>query len=111
MKSRLRAAAEGDFVIALYNPRSRARRSQLERALAIVGRHRPAQTPVVVATNLGRVGERVTIVPLHDLDTTRVDMRTLVMIGSSQSKSIVRGDGRTFAYTPRGYAAKRKSSR
>jgi cobalt-precorrin 5A hydrolase/precorrin-3B C17-methyltransferase len=107
IENRLGAAAQGDFVIALYNPRSRRRRDRLERALAILGRHRPPQTPVVVAANLGRQGESVTIVPLRDFDPAAADMLTLIMVGSSQSRAIVRGDGRTFAYTPRGYAHKR----
>ncbi len=71
IESRLSAAAEGDFVIALYNPRSRERRDQLERAMAIVSRHRPPATPVVVAANLGRNGEQVTIVSLRDFDCDR----------------------------------------
>src|SRR3989337_2380798 len=52
IEKRVRAAAEGDFVIAFYNPRSAKRRDQLERAMAILSRHRPADTPVVIATNL-----------------------------------------------------------
>ncbi len=108
IERRLAAAAEGDFVIALYNPRSRERRDQLERAMAIVSRHRPPATPVVVASNLGRPGETVTVVSMKEFDCGRVDMLTVVMVGSSQSTTITRGDGRTVAYTPRGYAAKRK---
>jgi cobalt-precorrin 5A hydrolase/precorrin-3B C17-methyltransferase len=101
----------GDFVIALYTPRSRERRDQLERAMAIVSRYRPPATPVVVAINLGRNGEQVTIVSLREFDCDRVDMLTLILIGSSQSRAIVRGDGRTVVYTPRGYATKQEPSR
>jgi cobalt-precorrin 5A hydrolase/precorrin-3B C17-methyltransferase len=103
IERRLRAAAEADFVIALYNPRSQRRRDQLERALAIVSLHRSPRTPVIVAASLGREGETVSIVSLQDFDAATIDMLTLVMIGSSRSKSLVRGDGSSFAYTPRGY--------
>ncbi|MBI2719131.1 MAG: precorrin-3B C(17)-methyltransferase [Rhizobiales bacterium] len=107
IEKRVRAAAQGDFVIAFYNPRSLKRRDQLERAMAILKLHRPPQTPVVIAVKLGRKDERVKIVALADFDPDDIDMLTLVMVGSSQSKSFRRGDGRTYAYTPRGYAKKR----
>ncbi len=107
IEKRVKAAAEGDFVVSFYNPRSQKRRDQLERAFAILGRHRPPDTPVVIASNLGRPEEKVRIVALADFNPDDVDMLTLVMVGSSQSKSFKRGDGRTYAYTPRGYARKR----
>jgi cobalt-precorrin 5A hydrolase/precorrin-3B C17-methyltransferase len=108
IERRVEAAAQGDFVTAFYNPRSLKRRDQLERAIGIVSAYRSADTPVVVASNLGRTDEKVQIVPLSDFDPDVVDMLTLVIVGSSQSKSFRRGDGRTYAYTPRGYAQKRK---
>ncbi|WP_119273925.1 precorrin-3B C(17)-methyltransferase [Taklimakanibacter deserti] len=109
IENRLKAAAQGDFVTAFYNPRSLKRRDQLEKAIAILKSYRPEDTPVIVASNLGRAEEKVRIVPLKDFDPDVVDMLTLVMVGSSQSKSFQRGDGRTYAYTPRGYAKKRKA--
>jgi cobalt-precorrin 5A hydrolase / cobalt-factor III methyltransferase / precorrin-3B C17-methyltransferase len=109
IEKRLQAAAMGDFVVAFYNPRSLKRRDQLERAIAILKPHRPEDTPVIVASNLGRASETVHIVSLRDFDPDVVDMLTLVMVGSSQSKSFRRGDGRTYAYTPRGYAKKRNA--
>jgi cobalt-precorrin 5A hydrolase/precorrin-3B C17-methyltransferase len=109
IEKRLAAAAKGDFVTAFYNPRSLRRRDQLERAIAILKPHRSADTPVIIASNLGRADERVRIVPLKDFDPEVVDMLTLVMVGSSQSKSFRRGDGQMHAYTPRGYAKKRAS--
>jgi cobalt-precorrin 5A hydrolase/precorrin-3B C17-methyltransferase len=109
IEKRLQAAAQGDFVTALYNPRSLRRRDQLERAVAILKPHRSEDTPVVVASNLGRAEEKVRIIPFKDFDPDVADMLTLVMVGSSQSKSFRRGDGRTYAYTPRGYAQKRKA--
>lgn len=107
IEKRLTAAAQGDFVTAFYNPRSLRRRDQLERAIAILKPFRSDDTPVIIASNLGRTEEKVAIVPLKDFDPDVVDMLTLVMVGSSQSKSFRRGDGRIHAYTPRGYAKKR----
>ena len=107
IEKRIRAAAEGDFVIAFYNPRSLKRRDQIERAMEILSHHRPADTPVVIASNLGRKDEKVAIIPLSDFRAETVDMLTLVMVGSSQSRAFKRGDGNIYAYTPRGYAAKR----
>ncbi len=108
IEKRVKAAAEGDFVISFYNPRSLKRRDQLERAFAILKTHRPPDTPVIIASNLGRAEENVRIVKFADFNPDDVDMLTLVMVGSSQSKSFARGDGRTYAYTPRGYAKKRE---
>jgi len=107
IEKRLNAAAEGDFVVAFYNPRSLKRRDQIERAMAIMAEHRPPDTPVVIASNLGRKDEKVSIMPLTEFNAEVVDMLTLVMVGSSQSRAFRRGDGNVYAYTPRGYAAKR----
>ena len=109
IEKRIRAAAEGDFVVAFYNPRSVKRRDQLARAIALLKPHRRDDTPVIVACNLGRTGEKVSIVPLARFDPSVVDMLTIVMVGSSQSRSFARGNGKTYAYTPRGYAAKREA--
>ncbi len=104
--ARLRAAAEGDFVTALYNPVSARRRELFPRALQIFGRHRPPQTPVVLAANLGRPGERVSVRRLDEVTTGEVDMLTVVIVGSSRSRALTHsGEARVF--TPRGYAAKR----
>lgn len=103
---RIKAAAMADFVIAFYNPVSQRRRHQLEMAKDILLQHRPAQTPVVLARNLGREGERVTLTTLADLDIDKVDMLTVVLVGSSASRAITLPDGRRFAYTPRGYEKK-----
>ena len=107
---RVRAAAEGDFVIAFYNPASRKRRTQLAFARDELLKHRPAVTPVVLATNLGRVGETVRIVPLADLAVDDVDMLTVVVVGSSNTRVVRTGDGRDWVYTPRGYARKEGSA-
>jgi cobalt-precorrin 5A hydrolase/precorrin-3B C17-methyltransferase len=107
IEKRVRTAAEGDFVTAFYNPRSLRRRDQLAQAIALLSQHRPPSTPVVVASNLGRKDETVSIVPLSEFRAETVDMMTIVMVGASQSRAFKRGDGRIQAYTPRGYAAKR----
>ena len=106
IQRRVRAAGEGDFVIAFYNPVSKKRRTQLAWARDELLNHRPADTPVILATNLGRDGELVRVVPLGELDVDDVDMLTVVIAGSSDSRAVATGDGRTWIYTPRGYAGK-----
>jgi cobalt-precorrin 5A hydrolase / precorrin-3B C17-methyltransferase len=105
IERRLRAAAEGDFVLALYNPRSERRQDQLAAAREILLRHRPAETPVALARNLGRAGESLRITTLAALDPAEADMLTLVLIGNSTTRLIPGTPPRL--YTPRGYAAKR----
>ena len=105
---RLHAAAEGDFVIAFYNPVSKRRRTLLAEARDILLKHRPAETPVLLASNLGRPQEKLTPRTLATLEVDEVDMLTTVMIGSSQSKPFQTGDMNagaqgTLIYTPRGY--------
>ncbi|MEL6919495.1 MAG: precorrin-3B C(17)-methyltransferase [Pseudomonadota bacterium] len=106
IQRRVRAAGEGDFVIAFYNPVSKKRRTQLAWARDELLRHRPEDVPVILATNLGRDGEIVRIVPLVELQVDDVDMLTVVIVGSSDSKTVTTGDGRTWVYTPRGYSGK-----
>jgi cobalt-precorrin 5A hydrolase/precorrin-3B C17-methyltransferase len=106
IERRLQAAADGDFVVALYNPASARRRDQLRRALEILRAQRPATTPVIVARNLGRTGEAVDLTTLAAFDPESVDMLTLVMIGSSRTRAFANGAVR-WVYTPRGYSVKR----
>jgi cobalt-precorrin 5A hydrolase/precorrin-3B C17-methyltransferase len=98
IEQRLRAAAAGDFVVALYNPRSRERHWQLGRAREILLTARAGSTPVVLARQLGRPEERVTVHSLEALPVEEVDMLSLVLVGSS---STVREGERVV--TPRGY--------
>ena len=98
-------AADGDFVIAFYNPVSQRRRTQLAAARDILLRHRPPGTPVIIARNLGRDGETVNRIDLAELDVDRVDMLTLVVVGASSTRTVTAG-GRSWTYTPRGYADK-----
>ncbi|MEM5491563.1 precorrin-3B C(17)-methyltransferase [Hoeflea sp. AS16] len=106
IKRRVTAAGEGDFVIAFYNPVSKKRRTQLAWARDKLLEHRPASTPVILATNLGREGELIRIVPLGSLNVDDVDMLTVVVVGSSNSTTVATGDGKAWVYTPRGYARK-----
>ncbi len=102
---RLKAAAEGDFVIAFYNPVSAKRRTLLAKAREILLRHRPADTPVLLAVSLGRPEETLRYRTLETLLVDEVDMLTLVIVGASQSRLAILGDGPRM-YTPRGYARK-----
>ncbi|MCO6185795.1 precorrin-3B C(17)-methyltransferase [Rhizobium sp. L1K21] len=106
IQKRVRAAGEGDFVIAFYNPVSMKRRTQLAWARDELLKYRPASSPVVLATNLGRDGETVRTVPLGELNVDDVDMLTVVVVGSSESRTVTTGDGKTWVYTPRGYSGK-----
>lgn len=102
IERRLDAAAGADFVLALYNPRSRHRPHQFAEALAIIGRHRDPATPVVLGRNIGRPTESVTVTDLGSVDPDVVDMSTIVMIGSSTTRRLDRSSG-TFVYTPRSH--------
>ena len=101
---RIRAAAEGDFVVSFYNPVSKTRRTLLAEARAILLEHRPPETPVLLARDLGRPDEALTLRTLETLSVDEVDMLTVVVVGSSQSR--VTSAGRM--YTPRGYARKER---
>ncbi|MEE2981529.1 MAG: precorrin-3B C(17)-methyltransferase, partial [Pseudomonadota bacterium] len=101
IKRRLEAAATGDFVVALYNPVSQRRREALPKARKILLGHRPDDTPVILARNLGRHGEAVRTVDLAALDVDDVDMLTVVIVGSSRTRRVG-----GWVYTPRGYDAK-----
>jgi cobalt-precorrin 5A hydrolase / precorrin-3B C17-methyltransferase len=105
IEQRLRAAAAGDFVVALYNPASERRRSLLPLARDVFMAARGADCLVACARNLGRDGETVSIARLGDAWVESVDMLTLVLIGSTATRAFAMG-GQQRLYTPRGYAAK-----
>jgi cobalt-precorrin 5A hydrolase/precorrin-3B C17-methyltransferase len=105
IEKRIKAVAEGDFTVAFYNPVSKRRRTQLAAAKDILMQNRPAETPVILARNLGRETENVEFITLAELEVDMVDMLTLVLVGSSTSKRFIAGE-REWAYTPRGYAKK-----
>lgn len=102
---RLNAAAVGDFVIAFYNPVSMRRRTLLAEAREILLKHRPGDTPVMLASSLGRPEEYVRYRRLDELEVDEVDMLTVVLVGSSHSRLAQLGEGPRM-YTPRGYARK-----
>jgi cobalt-precorrin 5A hydrolase / precorrin-3B C17-methyltransferase len=95
---RVTAAAEGDFVVTFYNPRSRGRDHQLADALDLLRAHRPPTTPVGLVRDASRPGQRVVLTTLADVRTDDVDMLTVVVVGSSQTVEVA---GRMV--TPRGY--------
>lgn len=101
--ARLHAAAAADLVIALYNPGSRSRTWQVGKARELLLEHRAPDTPVVLGRDVGGAGERVRIVRLAELDPAEVDMRTILLIGSSRTTVARRGDGEEIVWTPRRY--------
>jgi precorrin-2 C20-methyltransferase/precorrin-3B C17-methyltransferase len=96
--SRLAAAAAADFVIAIYNPASRSRTHQVADARDLLLAHRSPDTPVVIGRDVGGPTEKVRVVRLADLEPSEIDMRTLLLIGSSQTR-VVNG----VVFTPRSY--------
>jgi precorrin-2 C20-methyltransferase / precorrin-3B C17-methyltransferase len=86
IERRLRAVAEADLVLAIYNPASRTRREQIVQARELLLELRPPDTPVVVGRNVGRDGEDLTVTTLEALQTDSIDMSCLLIIGSSQTR-------------------------
>jgi precorrin-3B C17-methyltransferase len=103
VERRLAAAAGADFVIALYNPTSRHRPWQLGRAAEVLLAARSPDTPVVLGRDVGRPGERVDVVTLGALARSPVDMRTVVIVGSSTTRCVARPARGPYVYTPRTY--------
>ncbi len=106
IEKRLDLAAEADLALAFYNPISRARPWQLGRALEIVAQHRTPQTPVVLGRDIGRPGQTLRTTTLGALTPEQVDMRTMVLIGSSTTCTFPRASGGDWVYTPRWYGEK-----
>ena len=98
IERRVRAAAEGDFVVSFYNPRSAKRDWQLPKALAVLAEHRPGTTPVGWVRNAGRPDQSHGLTTLAEFDPGVIDMYTTVIVGCSQSRIVA---GRFV--TPRGY--------
>ncbi|MFI8983020.1 precorrin-3B C(17)-methyltransferase [Ectopseudomonas khazarica] len=105
IEQRLQHAAAADLAMALYNPISRARPWQLGRALELLRQHRAAETLVVLGRDIGRPAEALRSLTLGELTPEMVDMRTLVIIGSSQTRRFPRAEGGDWVYTPRWYPA------
>ncbi|SDH26443.1 cobalt-precorrin 5A hydrolase / precorrin-3B C17-methyltransferase [Pseudomonas flavescens] len=103
IENRLEHAGAADLAMAFYNPISKARPWQLGRALDIVRQHRTPDTVVVLGRDIGRPAEALRVLDLGELTPQMVDMRTLVIIGSSQTRRLPRRDGGEWVYTPRSY--------
>jgi precorrin-3B C17-methyltransferase len=104
VERRLDAAASAGFVIALYNPISRARPWQFGKAIERLRRHLPGSTPVVFGRAVGRPDERISIAMLAEADATPADMATLVIVGSRETRVIARQGRSSLVYTPRAAA-------
>ena len=104
---RLGAAADGDFVIALYNPASQARPTRIFEAFDLLRQRKSAATPVAFARAVGRADERIVLTDLGEADPGLADMSTLVFIGSSETRFVSRGAARPWLLTPRSYGGAR----
>ena len=107
VERRLRAAAEGDFVIALYNPASKARPTRIMHAFDLLRGLKSLTTPVAFARAVGRVDEALTLTTLGEADASLIDMATLVIIGSSETRFIPREGAWAWMLTPRAYGVSR----
>lgn len=103
IEKRLAAAAQADFVIVIYNPKSKKRVTQIERAREIILEHRSPDTPVGVVTAATRENEQINITTLGDMLSTDINMQSTVIVGNSKSFR-----WQDFIVTPRGYADKYK---
>lgn len=101
IENRLEKSAEADFVIAIYNPKSKGRKTHLEKSVNIILNHRKGSTPVGIVKNSGRKGREITITTLDNIDYEKVDMLSVVIIGNSNSYI---KDNKII--TPRGYNIK-----
>ncbi|VVO36490.1 Siroheme synthase [Pseudomonas fluorescens] len=106
IEKRLDLASQADLALAFYNPISRSRPWQLGRALEIVALHRTPETPVVLGRDIGRPGQTLRVTTLGQLTPDQVDMRTMVLIGSSTTVTFPRAGGGEWVYTPRWYGEK-----
>jgi precorrin-3B C17-methyltransferase len=107
VERRLKAAAEGDFVIALYNPASKARRQRIVEAFDLLRALKRAATPVAFARAVGRADETLTLTTLGEANLSLVDMATLVIVGSSETRLVARDGASPWMLTPRSYGAPR----
>jgi precorrin-3B C17-methyltransferase len=98
IEKRLRLAAEGDFVICLYNPKSKGRPENLDNAVDIIKKYKDTSTPVGIVKNAKRKEEKIKISSLEKLKEEEVDMTTMVVIGNSNTYTY-----KDYIITPRGY--------
>lgn len=106
IEKRLDLACQADLALAFYNPISRSRPWQLGRALEIVRQHRSPETPVTLGRDVGRPAQTLRVITLGELRPEHVDMRTMVLVGSSLTCVFPRTNGESWVYTPRWYGAK-----
>jgi len=106
IEKRLDLACQADLALAFYNPISRSRPWQLGRALEIVRQHRGPETPITLGRDIGRPGQTLRVITLGELTPEQVDMRTMVLVGSSLTCTFPRANGTQWVYTPRWYGAK-----
>ena len=101
IKKRLELAAQGDFVVSIYNPKSRGRVTQIEEAQKIMLKYKPKTTPVAIVRNAGRENEEYVVTTLEEMTKHEIDMLTIVIIGNSNTYV---KNGKII--TPRGYSKK-----
>jgi precorrin-3B C17-methyltransferase len=101
IQTRVEAAARADFVIVLYNPRSKKRTWQLDRAIDTISEHRSGETPVGLVKNAMREGQSIQITTLSQLDKSKADMLSILLVGNSRTHTM---GGKMV--TPRGYKIK-----
>ena len=102
IEARLKLAIEADFAMAFYNPRSRSRPAEFEKTLALLKAHCQDDRPIIFAKAISTDQETISIVPLSQTQPEMADMRTVVIVGSSQSRIVKQGD-KQWVYTPRSY--------
>lgn len=100
IEKRLQLAAQADFAMAFYNPRSKSRPEGFEKALALLQRECNDARPIIFARNVSRPDQTIKIVPLNEATPDMADMRTVVILGSSRTRIIARA-GAPLVYTPR----------
>lgn len=98
IEKRIEAAAQGDFVISIYNPKSKGRVKHIEKAVEIISKYKSKDTPVGIVKHSGREGNERVITTLENIDFDIIDMMTVVIIGNSQSSI-----KDAYIVTPRGY--------
>lgn len=103
IEKRLRAASDGDFVLAIYNPTSKHRAGDLQNALNLLRELRGGDRIAIIATNVGRAQENIIVTTLAELNPELVTMQSLLLIGSSHTKTIERDVKSPFVFTPRFY--------
>lgn len=103
IEKRLRLASAGDFVLAIYNPTSRHRSGNLQNALDLLRDLRRGETTVIIAENIGRAREKITVTTLAGINPDLVTMQSLLIIGSTHTRLIEREGRQPFVFTPRFY--------